>query len=83
MPNYEFSCECCKEAFDLIVPYDKRDELVECPKCGKVKGRRQLSAPAVSYAGAKTNLSRAGSGWNDMLKRIKKGSARRNTIRTK
>jgi hypothetical protein len=31
---------------------------------------------------SKTPLRRAGSGWNDVLKKIKKGSARSNTIKT-
>jgi hypothetical protein len=31
---------------------------------------------------SKTPLRRAGSGWNDVLKKIKKGSGRSNTIKT-
>jgi len=83
MPNYEFHCESCGEKFDHIVQFEERDDPVECPKCGNVKGKRQISAPSMSYAGAKSNLTRAGSGWNDMLKRVKKGSGRRNTIKTR
>jgi putative FmdB family regulatory protein len=83
MPNYGFTCGSCGEEFDQIVPYEKRDDLLECPKCGKTKGKRQISVPAMSYAGAKSDLTRAGAGWNDMLKKIKSGSGRRNTIKTK
>lgn len=83
MPNYEFHCSSCGEVFDRIVPYDDRDHKAECPACQKVQGTRQISAASVSYKGAKSDLTRAGSGWNDMLKKIKGGSGKKNTIRTR
>jgi len=43
------------------------------------------SAPRISYDGAQTILQRAGSGWNDVLKKIQKGSGRgaRKTMETR
>jgi putative FmdB family regulatory protein len=83
MPNYEFHCSSCGEIFDRIVTYGDRDQKTECPACQKVQGKRQVSAARVSYKGAKSDLARAGSGWNDVLKKVKGGSAQKNTIRTR
>jgi hypothetical protein len=38
--------------------------------------KRVVCAPSISYDGAQTVLQRAGSGWNDVLKKIQKGSGR-------
>lgn len=62
---------------------DKRDEARECPKCGKQKCKRGVSAVKLSYTGFKSMYSRTSSGWNDVLKKIKKGSGKGNSIRTK
>jgi putative FmdB family regulatory protein len=82
MPNYDFHCTACKHDFEEIVPIARNKELQKCPKCGEVKGERQVSAVAVNYTGFKNNIKRAGSGWNDILKSVKKASGKSNTIRT-
>lgn len=48
-----------------------------CTSCAATDTiKRIVSSPAISYAGAQTVLQRAGSGWNDVLKKIQKGSGR-------
>jgi len=83
MPNYDFTCSACGHEFEKNVPLDDRDKSVECPSCGKKKSTRGVSAVKLSYLGVKSNLTRAGSGWNDVLNKVKKGSGRSNTIRTR
>lgn len=60
----------------------KRDEATQqpCPECGGEVYRTLETGGLVSDS--KTPLRRAGSGWNDVLKKIKKGSGRSNTIKT-
>lgn len=60
----------------------KRDEATQepCPDCGGEIFRTMETGGLISDS--KTPLRRAGSGWNDVLKKIKKGSSRRNTIKT-
>lgn len=83
MPNYDFTCQSCKHEFTANVPIAKRDDPVQCPECGKDKCNRAVTAVQVSYSGFKDMYTRSSSGWTDVLKRIKKGSGRGNTIRTK
>jgi hypothetical protein len=60
----------------------KRDEAVQepCPECGGEVYRTFETGGLISDS--KTPLRRAGAGWNDVLKKIKKGSAKKNTIKT-
>lgn len=60
----------------------KRDEAVQepCPECNGEIYRTLETGGLVSDS--KTPLRRAGSGWNDVLKKIKKGSGQKNTIKT-
>jgi len=51
MPLYEYRCEKCGEACELLV---RSESDVKCPVCGSVKLARQLSvvsAPAGSRGG--------------------------------
>ena len=55
-----------------------------CPHCavdGQVK--RTVTAPGISYAGGQTILQRAGSGWNDVLNKVKKASGKQAQIETR
>lgn len=83
MPNYDYSCDECGHEFTENVPIAKRDEHQTCPKCKKKKTTRGVSAVKLSYSGFKSNLSRTSDGWNDVLKKVKKGSGRANSIKTK
>ena len=82
MPNYDFHCPDCGHDFEELVPLDEREKPRKCPSCGKKKCTRGVSAVKLSYSGFKDPIKRAGSGWNDVLKKVKKGSGRSNTIRT-
>ena len=55
-----------------------------CPNCalaGDVK--RTIVAPSITYGGGKTILQRAGSGWNDVLNKVKKSSGRLTKMETR
>ena len=83
MPNYDFHCTDCGHEYEEIVPLAERDEPRECPSCGKKKVKRGVSAVKLSYSGFQDPIKRAGAGWNDVLKGIKKASGKKgNTIRT-
>jgi hypothetical protein len=60
----------------------KRDEATQepCPECGGEVYRTMETAGLISDS--KTPLRRAGSEWNDVLKKIKKGSGKNNSIKT-
>jgi len=64
------------------VSMSKRDEATQepCPECGGEIYRTMETGGLISDS--KTPLRRAGSGWNDVLKKIKKGSGRKNSIKT-
>jgi putative FmdB family regulatory protein len=50
VPLYEYECQACKHRFERIQQF--KDPLVKkCPKCGRSKVRKLLSAPAVQFKG--------------------------------
>ena len=50
MPLYEYECRACHHRFEQIQRYS--DPLVrKCPKCGKKKVEKLLSAPGVQFKG--------------------------------
>ena len=78
--TYTFKCTTCEHEWDASMSMASRDvplgePCVSCASEGVVK-RIISSAPRISYDGAQTILQRAGSGWNDVLKKIQKGSGR-------
>jgi NAD-dependent SIR2 family protein deacetylase len=85
--RYDYYCSECQEKWEENQFLNDRDLplALPCPKCKKpncVK-RGFFTATRMSYAGSKSNLARAGSGWNDLLTGIKKASARNTTIETR
>lgn len=82
MPTYAYQCKKCEHYFEKILKISERDEPITqpCPECEGEVYRTMETGGLVSDS--KTPLRRAGSGWNDVLKKIKKGSARSNTIKT-
>ncbi len=44
MPNYEFDCGECEQAFHIILKVDDRDEAQKCPHCGTEKTKRNLGS---------------------------------------
>ena len=81
MPYYDFICTKCKDEFEQNVPVARRDQ-IQCPKCGAPAGRKP-AAPAFTMNGKMSVQQRAGSGWNDVLKKVKAGAGKKNTIHTK
>lgn len=48
MPYYDFECEECHKTFDKYLPYQQRNESVECPLCPSWKTVRLIGLPGVS-----------------------------------
>lgn len=85
---YEYNCLTCGHVWEANFQMSMRDQPCSqpCPSCEKEGGvKRALSAPPLNYngGGLKSSITRAGSGWNDVLNRVKKASGRSNTIITK
>jgi putative FmdB family regulatory protein len=49
MPLYEYTCQSCRQDFELLV---RGSERPECPECGSPKLAKRLSVPAAHVAGA-------------------------------
>jgi len=84
--TYSYSCKSCGAAWDCSRTIERRDEpcFAACPHCEQTDCvTRTIAAPAISYAGGMTVLQRAGSGWNDVLNKVKKSSGRQSKIETR
>ena len=84
--NYDYYCTECDAKWEENQFLNDRDLplTLPCPHCkAKETVKRGITATRMSYAGIKSNLTRAGSGWNDLLCGVKKASARGNTIETR
>jgi hypothetical protein len=84
--RYDYYCTECNSRWEETQFINDRDvpitlPCIECKSTGTVK--RGFHTLAVSYHGVKTIAQRAGSGWNDVLTKIKSGSGRKNTIETR
>ena len=55
MPIYEFSCESCQTRFETLVL--RKDESVQCPKCGGSQLQKRISAHAVGHSQATADAS--------------------------
>ena len=51
MPIYTFRCEACGHAFDRLQKLSDTDPR-ECPECGALAVKRQVTAPAFRLAGS-------------------------------
>ena len=85
--TYTYICSSCNEQWDDRQLMADRDLPTSqpCPHCnseGTVK-RTIAFAPRISYEGGQTVLQRAGSGWNDVLNKVKKSSGRKTNIETR
>jgi len=84
--RYDFFCDNCSHEWEETQFMNDRDipTTLPCPKCQtKNKIRRVIRSLAISYEGNQTILQRAGSGWNDVLNKVKKASGRKNSIETR
>lgn len=85
--TYTYKCEKCNHIWDARVVMADRDVpigkcCVQCKNTGYIK--RIISfAPSITSESAMTLQQRAGSGWNDVLTKIKSKSGRRCTIQTR
>lgn len=81
--TYNYHCDACGKNFDKGFSIADRDKPTTkpCPACHK-KGKvtRVFQSPAVSYEGPKSDIRKAGSGWNDVLKRIDKYAGKRSQV---
>ena len=77
MPVYTLHKKSTDEYFDVNVKFDDLAQLLEDEDLERV-----LVPPKFSSSDGRSNISKAGSEWRDLLGRIKKGSAKNNTIKT-
>ncbi len=86
--NYDYRCNHCLETWEESQTMANRDVPcgLPCPHCGsdETVSRYISTAPTISYdgGGVKSVVRRAGSGWNDVLNKVKKASGRDNNIQT-
>jgi putative FmdB family regulatory protein len=75
---YGYTCQKCKHVFDLNCSVSDRDKATRepCPACSAEAVTRDVSAANISYTGFISLHKRAGSGFNDLLKKIKKGAGK-------
>ncbi len=62
MPIYEYLCTSCGHMFEDVRPASQADDPEECPKCGKKKTERLMSAFATCGGGPGGSSSSCGSG---------------------
>jgi putative FmdB family regulatory protein len=68
LPLYEFVCDKCKEAANVLRKYDDQyppegDEAsAKCPKRGKHKWTKKIHAPNVSFGGGWSPTGQGGKG---------------------
>ncbi len=46
MPIYEYQCENCGHCFEQLI-FERDDEKVNCPECGKTKVLRLISCASL------------------------------------
>tara|TARA_A200000159_G_C7128367_1_gene257767 strand:+ start:229 stop:459 length:231 start_codon:yes stop_codon:yes gene_type:complete len=76
MPVYTLHRKSTDEYFDVNVKFDDLAQLLEDDDIVRVLVPPKFASNTVS------NLRRAGGEWQDLLGNIKKGSGRKNTIKT-
>ena len=52
MPIYEFICGSCNEHVDLMMPFEKTKELLNCPRCAGGQLIKLISTPAIQFKGS-------------------------------
>lgn len=85
--TYTYKCEKCDHEWDCSLSMADRNVPIDQP-CVECKEefyvKRIISfAPSITSESAMTLQQRAGSGWNDVLTKIKKKSGRHCTIQTR
>lgn len=81
MPTYTYQCDECGHHYDTIKSISNREEPTKepCSNCGGGPVRIVIGAPKL-VTGVKSTLRQAGTGWGEVLKKVKSGSGRENNI---
>jgi putative FmdB family regulatory protein len=58
MPIYEYRCESCETRFEKLRPMREAEAPTDCPRCGHVVAKKQMSVCCMSVSGG----SSAGAG---------------------
>ena len=83
--TYDYKCTSCEKEWEENLTIATRNAPCEkpCPHCESKDSVIKLISPTrMSYEGAVSMQRRAGSGWNDVLKTIKKNSGPNSAIET-
>ena len=77
MPTYPFSCEKCKNTFDLYLPMSEREQPLSepCPKCNEMGVKRDYTSFSQPLA-SDTNMTpdkKTNGQWGRLMSRMKKG----------
>lgn len=62
MPLYEYRCQDCQTAFELLRPFSRADEPAACPNCAGEHSQRAISRCAAFSRGADGSTSSVGGG---------------------
>lgn len=54
MPLYEFRCDDCGHAFEVMAPFADLDQRSACPACGGIRTQRLFGS--VQLAGRRTSI---------------------------
>ena len=76
MPVYTLRRKSTDEVFDVNIKFDDLAQMLEDDDIERILVPPKFESNTVS------NLRRAGGEWQDLLGNIKKGSGRKNTIKT-
>ena len=76
MPVYTLRRKSTDEVFDVNIKFDDLAQMLEDDDIERILVPPKFASNTVS------NLRRAGGEWQDLLGNIKKGSGRKNTIKT-
>ena len=79
MPLYTFRNTQTEEVVEISCKMDERDHVLE--ELGE--NWERVLMPVAIVAGNAMSLGKIDDGWNDVLKRVKSASGRKNTIQTK
>lgn len=83
--TYKYMCSKCEHVWEEKLPINDRNKPLDlpCPNCQEKGGITRVFEMPALVSTPPDILKKAGSGWNDVLKKIKKGSGSKNTIRTR
>lgn len=80
MPIYNYACYSCDNSFSESHSIAERNIPTQTP-CANCGGEMYIKIGAPGFiSDSKSTLTRAGSEWNDVVSRIKKGSGKDNSI---